>query len=69
MNELYRDWIVRFYGSHEKIPKGHTDGELLTELVRCRDCANYDDNRCYCNVWKAKNQPSDGFCHFAEGKR
>ena len=37
MNEPYKDWIVRYYASHDDIPPGHTDGEL-TELIRCRDC-------------------------------
>ena len=35
--ERYKDWIVRFYASHEDIPEGHTDGEM-TELIRCKDC-------------------------------
>lgn len=39
------------------------------ELIRCRECAKYDEDRCYCDLWKAKNQPNDGHCHFAEGKR
>ena len=35
--EPYKDWIVRYYGSHKDIPPGHTDGEL-TELIRCKNC-------------------------------
>lgn len=39
--EPYKDWIVRYYGSHKDIPPGHTDGEL-TELIRCKDCKHCD---------------------------
>lgn len=41
MNEPYKDWIVRYYASHDDIPPGHTDGEL-TELIRCKDCKYCD---------------------------
>lgn len=28
----YKDWIVRYYSSHEEIPEGHKDGEFVGEL-------------------------------------
>ena len=33
----YKDWIVRYYSSHEEIPEGHEDGEMR-ELVHCGEC-------------------------------
>ena len=33
----YKDWIVRYYSSHEEIPEGHKDGEMR-ELVHCGEC-------------------------------
>lgn len=56
-------------GTNDSGLKDTMNGMVICELVRCRDCANYDDNKNYCNVWQAKNQPNDGFCHFAERKR
>lgn len=38
MSEPYKDWIVRFYASHNDIPGGHADGEIVSELIRCKDC-------------------------------
>lgn len=43
--EPYKDWIVRYYGSHNDIPPGHTDGEL-TELIRCKDCKHHQGYNC-----------------------
>ena len=34
----YREYIVRYYASHDDIPAGHQDGEIIAELVRCKDC-------------------------------
>ena len=34
----YREYIVRYYASHDDIPAGHQDGEIVEELVRCKDC-------------------------------
>lgn len=52
MNE-YEDWIIRFYASHRIIPKGHKDGEIIGNLIRCKDCEyaveEYNDGECYCD--------------------
>lgn len=40
----YTEYIVRYYASHEDIPKGHYDGEILTELTRCKDCRFWPGN-------------------------
>ena len=33
-----KEWIVRFYANHDSIPEGHHDGEIVRELVYCKDC-------------------------------
>ena len=76
--ELYKDWIVRYYGSHNDIPPGHTDGEL-TELIRCRDCRHWykaqnEDEYSACAIWFdsygdcMQDTNENGYCHRAERK-
>lgn len=67
--EPYKDWIVRYYGSHKDIPPGHTDGEL-TELIRCKDCKYYTGYECQrskvSNIRVITNE--DDYCSRAERK-
>lgn len=73
--ELYKDWIVRYYGSHNDIPPGHTDGEL-TELIRCKDCKHYrrNDRRSFIRGSDCSKEiidtivPDRDFCSKAERK-
>lgn len=48
MNE-YEDWIIRFYASHSIISKGHKDGEIIENLIRCKDCKYYTGYECIRN--------------------
>lgn len=41
--EVYADWITRYYSSHKYIPDGHSDGELIGRLIRCKDCKFHHD--------------------------
>lgn len=43
-----KEWIVRFYANHDSIPEGHHDGEIVRELIRCKDCKNKQIKD---NVW------------------
>ena len=71
MNEPYKDWIVRYYASHDDIPPGHTDGEL-TELIRCKDCIYFTAEKSgeHWNVCRFYDAPktADGYCNDAERK-
>ena len=68
----YKDWIVRYYASHDDIPAGHEDGEL-TELIRCKDCKHFTGKWCVLNSRK-EFDPEDrivngeGFCAWAVRK-
>ena len=69
MSEI-KDWIVRYYASHDDIPAGHHDGEFLQPLVRCRDCRYFGDkvrihDTYVCNKLGVY-MPEDGYC--SEGK-
>ena len=76
--EPYKDWIVRYYGSHDDIPPGHTDGEL-TELIRCKNCKWYEKDIgcdwgvCFHDEWTYNGYighgvDSEGYCYRAERK-
>ena len=70
MNEPYKDWIVRYYASHDDIPPGHTDGEL-TELIRCKDCKHYyalNEVRGNCSEYNFVEKIPIDFCSWAERK-
>ena len=43
----YAEYIARYYASHVDIPKGNYDGEILTELIRCKDCKYSSPNQVY----------------------
>lgn len=72
MSEPYKDWIVRFYASHNDIPEGHADGGIVGELVRCKDCVNCGTDDCAMHFetddkvyqWNR----ADDFCSLAERK-
>ncbi len=67
MTDKYKDWIVRFYASHDDIPEGHHDGEIVRELVRCEDCTKY--KHWECPIEQAGYRPKeDGYCFDAERK-
>ena len=38
MADKYKDWIVRYYANPDDIPEGQSDGDLVRELVYCKDC-------------------------------
>lgn len=67
--EPYKDWIVRYYGSHNDIPPGHTDGEL-TELIRCKDCVHWNcsDDETYCDELGIFNTDMNSYCSYAKRK-
>lgn len=69
MNEPYKDWIVRYYASHDDIPPGHTDGEL-TELIRCKDCKWYEmgEEETYCRELGIFNTDPTSYCSYAKRK-
>ena len=46
----FADWITRFYASHKYIPDGHSDGELIGKLIRCKDC-KYRNEYSYCTLY------------------
>lgn len=66
----YKDWIVRFYASHKDIPKGHSDCETLTELVRCKDCKWYEvsEEETYCRELGIFNTDYTSYCSYAKRK-
>lgn len=47
MSEPYKDWIVRFYANHNDIPEGHSDGGIVGELIRCKDCVFNHGGECW----------------------
>ena len=38
--KTYKDWICRYYSEHED---GEPDGEIIQELIRCKDCKYYEE--------------------------
>lgn len=63
----YKDWIVRYYASHEDIPKGHSDGEILRELVHCEDCRFYEPENKQCKMVIGTWFPEE-YCNSSERK-
>lgn len=39
--KTYKDWIFRYYSEHED---GEPDGEIIQELIRCKDCTHQHTN-------------------------
>ena len=68
----YKDWICRYYANHDDIPAGKYDGELMQELVRCRNCTHWAKDKTMKNVGKCfvgREQwimHADGYCSEAE---
>lgn len=75
MKDDGQDWITRYYSSHKYIPEGHSDGELIGKLIRCKDCTHWDGYYChhkgygdgYAN-YSPPIKSEDGFCDWAERK-
>ena len=45
----------------------HSATELLSDVIRCKDCEGYDEG--ICHWWyDALEVPSDGYCYRAERK-
>ena len=38
--KTYKDLICRYYSEHED---GEPDGEIIQELIRCKDCKYYEE--------------------------
>lgn len=65
--KTYKDWICRYYSEHED---GEPDGEIIQELIRCKDCGHWysdADTGMACEFTNL-GQPEDGFCNWAERK-
>lgn len=71
-----KEWIARYWANHKDIPEGHHDGEVVAELIRCKDCKHYYEKEwvvgggSYTTCWYqtiANAQPND-FCSRAERK-
>ena len=63
----YKDWVVRYYASHDNIPEGHTDGEFMEELIRCKDCEYHRNRINMCDIWH-RHTNGEGYCHRAKAK-
>lgn len=73
--KTYKDWICRYYSEHED---GEPDGEIIQELIRCKDCKHYradgdcwhewdNDGRVY--YQSIINEPNpDDYCSRAKRK-
>lgn len=70
MSEPYKDWIVRFYANHNDIPEGHSDGGIVGELIRCKDCKHWDcdDSESYCDELGIFNTDMNSYCSYAKRK-
>ena len=73
-HEQFADWITRYYSSHKYIPDGHSDGELIGRLIRCKDCKHYrepnDEIRIsYCWYHTEGVNPEEDYCSWAERRR
>ena len=71
MTDKYKDWIVRYYASHDDIPEGLSDGHIVHELIRCKDCKHYWESAGMCTNAKLpvsdSIEPND-YCSRAERK-
>ena len=71
----YREYIARYYASHDDIPAGHQDGEIIEELVRCKDCKHNSPNGVYgCRIHSFdddidKRMYADDYCSRAERRK
>ena len=71
MSKPYKDWIVRFYANHNDIPEGHSDGGIVGELIRCKDCKHYyalNEVRGNCSEYNFVEKIPLDFCSWAERK-
>lgn len=71
--KTYKDWICRYYSEHED---GEPDGEIIQELIRCKDCKHYDKfisqniGQGWCDVaaWRGRYMGDNDYCSRAERK-
>lgn len=69
MTDKYKDWIVRYYADHDDIPEGQSDGHIVRELIRCKDCAKSQYDFMTKGYWCDGKQVSENhYCGYAERK-
>lgn len=61
--KTYKDWICRYYSEHED---GEPDGEIIQELIRCRDCRWFINKEC--TIYCLSSAHEKTFCSYAEPK-
>lgn len=63
-----KEWIARYWANHKDIPEGHHDGEVVAELIRCKDCKWYEfDRKMHCGLPHGVRSKDD-YCSDAERK-
>lgn len=73
-----KEWIARYWASHKDIPEGHYDGEVVAELIRCKDCKHMgevylvslpwlEQKEHRCRYWEHQTTLDD-YCSRAERK-
>lgn len=65
-----KEWIARYWANHKDIPEGHHDGEVVAELIRCKDCKwNTAVEWVHCAmVGGMFGRTTDNYCSRAERK-
>ena len=65
--KTYKDWICRYYSEHED---GEPDGEIIQELIRCKDCKYYEetDETIGTCLLTESGAHIEGYCSWAEVK-
>lgn len=73
-----KEWIVRFYANHDSIPEGHHDGEIVRELIRCKDCKHSATGNYFNGIMCGKHRnergmlfisvEENGYCAWAKRK-
>lgn len=59
-----KEIIVKMTGDHIKL-KG---GEYVQDLVRCKECHNWDDKEKFCGLIMDGHTEADDFCSYGEEK-
>lgn len=69
MTDKYKDWIVRYYANHDDIPEGLSDGHIVRELIRCKNCVKSQYDFMTKGYWCDGKQVSEHhYCGYAERK-
>lgn len=73
-----KDWIVRYYANHDDIPEGLSDGHIVRELIKCKECKHFlkarnEDEYDSCSIlFEMQDVPletdEDKYCAWAERK-